>query len=74
LVQVVLLEMVVLVQKDLILHLAALLQQVAAVAVRVVVRQQLTEVLVVAVANRKLVALVIPLALRHHKEIMVVVQ
>jgi hypothetical protein len=42
-------------QKGLILYLAVSLQQVAVVVAKVVIHQQLTAVLAVAVANRKLV-------------------
>jgi hypothetical protein len=47
---------------------------VVVVVAKVVIHQQLTAVLVVAVANWKLVALAIRLALHHHKATMAVVQ
>jgi hypothetical protein len=68
-VQVALLETIILEQKGLILYLAVSLQQVAVVVAKVVIHQQLTAVLEVAVANSLLVARILLV-----KETMVVVQ
>jgi hypothetical protein len=67
------LEAVNLVLLVVILYLAVLLQQVVVVVAKVVIHQQLTAALAVAVVNFWLVALVIRLALHHHKETMAVV-
>jgi hypothetical protein len=67
----VLLEVVVLVLSVAVLCLAVSLQPVAVVVAKVVMPQQLTAVLAVAVVKAWLVALVIRLAPHHHKEIMV---
>jgi hypothetical protein len=55
-----------------ILYLVVSLQQVAVVAAKEVIHQQLTAVLAVVLANSKLGGLVIRLALHHHKATMVV--